>query len=108
MTLSKVNMAAFGTEKSEAAIKGFGAVTKAVQATITELADYNRQSFDRAAAFVQELAGARNPAQAIQIEANYWLSASEALASEMSKLGQLWAHLAQETVESFAVPVAAE
>ncbi len=105
MTTSITDNPALGEDKPEAAFKRFDTVATAMQAAVTQIVEYNRALVDRGVAFTRDLAGAQNPAQAIQIETNYWISASEALASEMSRVGHLWAQIAQETMKSLATPI---
>jgi len=93
---------ALGRENAEVAAKSFGALSKGMQAIAAEIVEYNRSSFDRSMSFARELSGAANLNQAIDVQTNYWTSTCHSLASEIGKLGEIWANIAQEAAKPLA------
>lgn len=90
---------ALGKENAEVAVKSIGAFSKGMQAIAAEIVEYNRSSFDRSINFARDLSGASNLHQAIDVQTSYWTSTCDSLASEISKLGEMWAKIAQEAAK---------
>jgi hypothetical protein len=93
---------ALGRDNAEVAVKSFGALSKGMQAIAAEIVEYNKSSFDRSINFARDLSGAANLNQAIDVQTSYWTSTCQSLASEISKLGEIWASIAQEAAKPLA------
>lgn len=91
--LSKDNM--------DAAMKSFGALSKATQAIATEVADYSKKSFEDSTKVVEKLLGAKSLDKAIEIQTDYAKTAYENFVAEATKIGELYADLAKETYKPF-------
>ncbi|MBM3529649.1 MAG: phasin family protein [Alphaproteobacteria bacterium] len=91
--LSKDNM--------DAAMKSFGAVSKATQAIATEFADYSKKSFEDSSKVMEKLLGAKSLDKAIEIQTDYAKTAYESFVAEATKIGELYADLAKETYKPF-------
>jgi hypothetical protein len=91
--LSKDNM--------DAAMKSFGALSKASQAIATEFVDYSRKSFEDGTKVMEKLLGAKSLDKAIEIQTDYAKTAYESFVAEATKIGELYADLAKETYKPF-------
>ena len=94
-----------GKENAEVAAKSLGAFSKGIQAIAAEIVEYNKSSFDRSMTFARDLSGAATLNQAIDVQTSYWTSTCQSLASEIGKLGEIWANIAQETAKPLAESV---
>ncbi len=81
---------ALSAQNLETVLKSFEAMTKGVQAVAAEIVDYNTASLNRGTACFQELTGAKNIGQAMDIQTAYMRSFYEGFVTEMGKLGELW------------------
>ena len=79
-----------GGNNVDLAMKAFGAFTKGMQTAAAEIVDYNKTTIERSTNFLQDLAGAKDVGQAVQIQANYMKTSYEGFASELTKLGEIW------------------
>ncbi len=90
------SLQAYGVGNIEALMKAFSSVSTGLQALATELADYNKASFERGAAAFQDLAHAKSLSEAMQIQSDYVRNSYETLATEMNKIGEIWLAVAGE------------
>lgn len=91
--LSKDNM--------DAAVKSFGALSKASQAIAAEVVDYTKKSFEDGTKAMEQLLGAKSLDKAIEIQADYAKTAYETFVAEATKIGELYVDLAKETYKPF-------
>jgi hypothetical protein len=91
--LSKDNM--------DAAMKSFGALSKASQAIASEFADYSKKSFEDGTKVMEKLLGAKSLDKAMEIQTDYAKTAYESFVAEATKFGELYADLAKETYKPF-------
>jgi hypothetical protein len=91
--LSKDNM--------DAAVKSFGALSKASQAIAAEVVDYTKKSFEDGTKAMEQLLGAKSLDKAIEIQADYAKTAYENFVAEATKIGELYVDLAKETYKPF-------
>src|SRR6185437_2380936 len=90
-----------GKENVDAALKSFGALSKAGQSIAVEIADYSKKSFENGTAALEKLFGVKSFDKAIEVQTEYAKTAYEGFVSEASKLGELYANLAKETYKPF-------
>jgi phasin family protein len=90
-----------GKENAEATVASFGAVSKGFQKIAVELADYSKKVFDEGTAAAEKLLGAKSLDKAIEVQSDYVKSAYEGFVSESTKLGEIYAGLAQEAYKPF-------
>jgi len=95
-----------GKDNVEAALKSFGALSKGVQTIAIELADYSKKAFEQGTAATEKLIGAKSLDKAIEVQSEYFRSSYEGFVAQATKLGGLYADLAQEAFKSFESQVA--
>jgi hypothetical protein len=96
----------FGQDNVDAALKTFGAVSKAAQAIAVETADYAKKSFEHGSATLEKLVGAKTLDKAIEIHSDYLKSAYEGFVAQSTKVGELYADVAKEAFKPFEAIVA--
>ena len=85
----------------DAAMKSFGAVSKATQTIAAEVADYSKKAFEDSTKVVEKMFGAKSLDKAIEIQADYAKSAYEGFVAQATKIGELYADLAKETYKPY-------
>ena len=65
------------------------------------MADYSKKAFEDGAVATEKLLGAKSLEKAIEVQSDYVKSAYEGFVSESTKLGELFADLAQEVYKPF-------
>jgi hypothetical protein len=95
------DMQKLGKDNMDASMKSFGAVSKSFQAIAVEMADYSKKAFEDGAVATEKLLGAKSLEKAIEVQSDYFKSAYEGFVSESTKLGELFADLAQEVYKPF-------
>jgi phasin family protein len=95
-----------GKENAEATVACFGAMSKGFQKIAVEIADYSKKVFDEGTAATEKLLGAKSLDKAIEVQTDYVKSAYEGFVSESTKLGELYAGLAQEAYKPFETAIA--
>lgn len=88
-------------ETIEASVKNLSSVSKAVQTIATELTDYSKKSFEQNADVMSKLLAAKTLDGFVQIQMDYFKSFYEGSVAEATKIGQLYANLAQESAKPF-------
>jgi hypothetical protein len=88
-------------DNMDAAMKSFGAVSKASQAIATEFADYSKKSFEDSTKVMEKLLGVKSIEKAMDIQTDYAKTAYESFVAEATKMGELYADLAKETYKPF-------
>lgn len=97
----------FGKGGFEAAVSYFGTLSKGGQAISVEMVDYSKRAFEDAAAASEKLVGAKSLEKAFEVQSDYVRRAYEGLVAETTKLGELYADLAQQAYKSFDASKAA-
>lgn len=95
------DMQKFSKDNVDATMRSFGTFSKSVQAIAVEMADYSKKTFEEGAAATEKLWGAKSLEKAIEVQSDYFKSAYESFVSETTKLGELYADLAQEAYKPF-------
>jgi hypothetical protein len=90
------DMQKFGKDNMDATVKAFGTMSKGYQAIAVEMADYTKKVFEEGTAATEKLIGAKSLDKAIEVQSEYFKSAYESFISQATKLGELYAGLAQE------------
>src|SRR5262245_38481142 len=91
----------FGKDGVEATFKSFGAVSKTAQTIAVEIADYSKKSFEEGAAVAEKLMGVKSLDAAFDLQRSYFKSAYEGFIAQSTKIGELYAGLAQEACKPF-------
>ena len=95
------DMQKLGKDNADATLKSFGALSKSVQAIAVEMADYSKKAFEDGAAATERLLGVKSLEKAIEVQSDYFKTAYEGFVSQSTKLGELYAELAQEAYKPF-------
>ncbi|SFG29604.1 phasin family protein [Methylobacterium gossipiicola] len=91
-----VPFAPTGKTGFDSVMKGFSAVAKTNQTAGIEWADFARQSFTEGQAALKQLAAARTPQAAFEIQTAYLKRATERLMAQAQVLKDLYAGLASD------------
>jgi phasin family protein len=76
-------------------------MSKGFQAIAVEMADYSKKVFEEGTAATEKLIGAKSLDKAFEVQSDYVKTAYEGFVSESTKLGELYASLAQEAYKPF-------
>lgn len=86
-----------GKENVDVALKSFGVASKGMQAIATEVADFQKKSFEEGTAALEKLFGAKTLDKAIEAQTEYYKTAYEGFVSKATKIGELYADIAKES-----------
>ncbi len=81
----------------DAATKSFGVASKGMQAIATEVADFQKKSFEDGTAALEKLFATKTLDKAIEVQTDFYKTAYEAFVSKATKIGELYADIAKET-----------
>jgi hypothetical protein len=81
----------------DVAMKSFGVASKGMQAIATEVADYQKKSFEEGTAALEKLLGVKTLDKAFEVQTEFYKSAYEGFVSKATKIGELYADLAKES-----------
>lgn len=90
-----------GKDSVDASMQSFGALLKAFQAIATETADYAKKSFEQGTLATEKLVAAKSFDKVLEIQTDYAKNAYEGFVAQATKLGQLYADLAQEAYKPY-------
>jgi hypothetical protein len=83
-------------ENMDAAMKSFGAMSKAFQAIAVEFANYSKRSLEDHTAATEKLMSAKSLEKAVEMQTEYVRTAYEGFVAHATKIGGLYADLAKE------------
>jgi hypothetical protein len=95
------DMQKVGKDNVDASLKSFGALSKGFQAIAVETADYAKKAFEQGTAATEKLVAAKSLDKVLEIQSEYVKDAYETFVSQTTKIGQLYADLAQEAYKPF-------
>jgi len=95
MNMSK-NVDEIQKENMYAAMKSFGAMSKAFQAIAVEFANYSKRSLEDHTAATEKLMSAKSLEKAVEMQTEYVRAAYEGFVAHATKIGELYADLAKE------------
>ncbi|MCC6948242.1 MAG: phasin family protein [Bradyrhizobiaceae bacterium] len=95
-----------GKDNLDLALKSFGAASKGIQAIATEVADYQKKSFEEGTAALEKLLGAKTIDKAFEAQTEYYKTAYEGFVSKATKIGELYADIAKEAYKPFEGAIA--
>jgi hypothetical protein len=84
-----------GKDSFEAAVRSYGDANKGFQAIVAEVTNYSKKAFEDGTRAFEQLVGAKSVEHAVAIQSEYVKKAFEAHMAQMTKLGELYASLAQ-------------
>src|SRR5262249_37717702 len=95
------DMQKLGKDNMDGELKGFGNWSKGLQASAVEMTEYSKKVFEDGTAATEKLIGAKSLDKAFEVQSDYVKSAYEGFVSQSTKLGELYANLAQEAYKPF-------
>ena len=91
----------FGKDGMDASMKFFNTLSKNGQAISVEMVDYTKRAFEDGTATTEKLVGAKSLEKVVEVQTEYVKSAYEGFIAQSTKLGELYADLAQQAYKSF-------
>jgi phasin family protein len=95
------DMQKLGKDNMDATLTSLGALSKGFQTIAVEIADYTRKSFEDSTAAAEKLFGAKSIDKAIEVQSDYLKTAYEQFVAQATKVGELYAGIAQEAYKPF-------
>ena len=95
------DMQKLGKNNMDAMQTSLGAVSKAFQTIAVEMADYNRKAFEDGTAAAEKLFGAKSIDKVVEVQSDYLKTAYEQFVAQATKVGELYAGMAQEIYKPF-------
>jgi hypothetical protein len=95
-----------GKDNVDVAMKSFGVASKGMQAIATEVADFQKKSFEEGSAALEKLLGSKTLDKAFEVQTEFYKSAYEGFVSKATKIGELYADIAKETYKPIEGAVA--
>jgi len=95
------DMQKFGKDNMDATLTSLGALSKGFQTIAVEMADYSRKAFEDGTAAAEKLFGAKSIDKAVEVQSDYLKSAYEQFVAQATKVGELYAGMAQEAYKPF-------
>ena len=91
------NLQKISKDNVDVALKSFGVASKGMQAIATEVADFQKKSFEDGTAALEKLMGARTIDKAFEAQTEFYKTAYEGFVSKATKIGEIYADIAKET-----------
>ena len=101
MIKSFEDVQSFGKENFEAYAASAAALTKGFQAIATEAADYSKKAFEKGAAVVEQVVGAKSPDKVFEVQQAYAKEAFESFFGQANKMGELYLAVAKDAYKPF-------
>jgi hypothetical protein len=95
-----------GKDNVDVAMKSFGVASKGMQAIATEVADFQKKSFEEGSAALEKLLGSKTLDKAFEVQTEFYKSAYEGFVSKATKIGELYADIAKESYKPIEGAVA--
>lgn len=96
-----------GKNNVEAAVKSFGAMSKGFQAIATEIADYSKKAFEEGTAAAEQVVAAKSIDKAVEAQSSFLRASYEGYVGQATKIGELYAGVAQEAYKPIETVVQA-
>lgn len=90
-----------GKDNMEVVMQSFGTVTKGFQAIASEVADYQKKSFEEGSAAVEKFAAAKSLDKAFEVQSDYVKTSYEGFVGEVTKLGEMLTDIAREAYKPY-------
>jgi phasin family protein len=94
-----------GKDNMDATLTSLGALSKGFQTIAVEMADYSRKAFEDGTAAAEKLFGAKSIDKAVEVQSDYIKSAYEQFVAQATKVGELYAGMAQEAYKPFEASI---
>jgi hypothetical protein len=90
-----------GKDNMDATLTSLGVLSKGFQTIAVEMADYSRKAFEDGSAAAEKLFGAKSIDKAVEVQSDYLKTAYEQFVAQATKVGELYAGMAQEIYKPF-------
>jgi hypothetical protein len=90
-----------GKDNMDVVMQSFGAMTKGFQAIATEVADYQKKSFEQGTAAVEKLVAAKSLDKAFEAQSDYVKTAYEGFVGEVTKIGEMYTEIAKDAYKPY-------
>jgi phasin family protein len=95
------DMQKLGKDNMDAMQTSLGVWSKGFQTIAVEMADYSRKAFEDGTAAAEKLFGAKSIDKAVEVQSDYLKTAYEQFVAQATKVGELYAGMAQEIYKPF-------
>ena len=95
------DMQKLGKDNMDATLTSLGALSKAFQTIAVEMSDYSRKAFEDGTAAAEKLFSAKSIDKAVEVQSDYLKTSYEQFVAQATKVGELYAGLAQEIYKPF-------
>jgi phasin family protein len=95
------DMQKLGKDNMDAMQTSLGVLSKGFQTIAVEMADYSRKAFEDSTAAAEKLFGAKSIDKAVEVQSDYFKTAYEQFVAQATKVGELYAGMAQEIYRPF-------
>jgi hypothetical protein len=95
------DMQKLSKDSMDVMMQSFGAMTKGLQAIATEVADYQKKSFEEGSAALEKLVAAKSLDKAFEAQSDYVKGAYESFVGEATKIGEMYSDLAKEAYKPY-------
>lgn len=94
-------MQKLGKDNMDVMMQSIGAMTKGMQAIATEVADYQKKSFEESTAAMEKLVASKSLDKAFEAQSDFMKSAYEGFVGEVTKIGDMYSELAKDTYKPY-------
>jgi phasin family protein len=95
------DMQKLGKDNMDATLTSLGALSKGFQTIAVEMTDYSRKAFEDGTAAAEKLFSAKSIDKAVEVQSDYLKTAYEQFVAQATKVGELYAGMAQEIYKPF-------
>ncbi|WP_374730206.1 phasin family protein [Stappia sp.] len=94
-------MQKLGKDNMDVMMESIGAMTKGMQAIASEVADYQKKSFEDGTAAMEKLVAAKSLDKAFEAQSDYMKTAYEGFVGEVTKIGEMYSELAKDAYKPY-------
>ena len=99
------DMQKLGKDNVDAMQTSLGVLSKGFQTIAVEMADYSRKAFEDSTAATEKLFGAKSIDKVVEVQSAYLKTAYEQFVAQATKMGELYAGMAQEVYKPFEASI---
>lgn len=90
-----------GKDNMDVMMESFGAMTKGMQAIASEVADFQKKSFEESSSAMEKLVSAKSLDKAFETHSEYVKTAYEGFVGEVTKLGEMYTEAAKDAYKPY-------
>ncbi|MTH97725.1 phasin family protein [Roseibium sp. RKSG952] len=90
-----------GKDQMDMALESLGSMSKGFQAIASEVADYQKKSFEEGSAAFEKVAATKSLDKAFEAQADYMKTAYEGFVGEMTKIGEMVTDLSKDAYKPY-------